>query len=451
MNNTEQNAIKFIDYHKLIAPGDRVLAALSGGPDSVFLLTFLIKFKRKYKIDIAAFHLNHMLRKKAADKDEEFCRKFCSAKKIPLFCFKKDIEALAVKEKISVEEAGRNLRYELLNRTAEENNFTKIATGHNIQDNSETVLLNIIKGAGLRGISGIPVKRGKIIRPLLGLSKTDIKNYLDKKKIGYITDRTNLKDDYERNFIRNRIVPLIKKRLNPSVDDAILRSSMIFRDLYNYIERKASEAVYYVLENNDPARININKLAELDEEIRPEVIRKIMEGNFVTGLSFKDTMLVLDLLNKGTGAKIQLPAKVQVLRERTYLSVIGKQNPSDYEFSIKTGSNLIIDGKELSITELNEKPQFTGNKNIEFIDGDKLGNEFIVRNWRSGDKFTPLGLRGTVKISDFLNSMKIPVSDKKKQPVLTGNGEIVWVIGYRISEKFKIKEETNRILKLCLR
>ena len=181
IKNIEHKVIKFIDEKNLIEKKDRILIALSGGPDSVFLLHFLNKFKNKYKIELGALHLNHKLRGKEADKDEEFCRNICSKLKIEYFPVKRNVKAFAVKKKISFEEAGRELRYSVLESTALKNKFNKIATAHNSNDNAETILLNLIKGTGIRGISGIPVKRNNIIRPIINIAKRRY-NVLSKRK-----------------------------------------------------------------------------------------------------------------------------------------------------------------------------------------------------------------------------------------------------------------------------
>ena len=171
MKTIEQKVLKFIDEKDLIQRNDRVLVALSGGPDSTFLLHFLLKFRKKYNIELGAVHVNHMIRGKSAIEDEEFCRKLSVNLNIKYFAGQKNVRLYAKKNKYSLEEAGRIIRYETLNKVLKQKGFNKIATAHNCSDNAETVLLNLIKGTGIKGISGIPPKRGYIIRPILGLKK----------------------------------------------------------------------------------------------------------------------------------------------------------------------------------------------------------------------------------------------------------------------------------------
>jgi tRNA(Ile)-lysidine synthase len=205
------------------------LVAFSGGSDSVFLLEFLLKYKRRFKIDLAAFHLNHNLRGKEAKIDERFCKNLTAQKKIPFFSTSKNVKLFAKRNRMSLEEAGRELRYGELLKIAKTHNYKKIATAHNADDNTETVLLNLIKGTGIRGLSGIPERREEIIRPILVLTKKEILDYLHNKKIKYRTDSSNIKNDYQRNYLRNEVIPLIKDKLNPQFDSAVFRTSEIIR------------------------------------------------------------------------------------------------------------------------------------------------------------------------------------------------------------------------------
>ena len=182
MKSVEEKVLLFIASEKLISNNDKILVGLSGGADSVFLLSFLKKFQKKFNLSLIAVHLNHNLRGKEADEDEAFCGKFCADLNIPIIVKKKNVKVFAKKNKLSLEEAGREIRYKLFADVAKKENCTKIATAHHQSDNTETVLLNLIKGSGLNGAAGIPAKRQNIIRPLLGVSKDEIVSYLKNKK-----------------------------------------------------------------------------------------------------------------------------------------------------------------------------------------------------------------------------------------------------------------------------
>jgi tRNA(Ile)-lysidine synthase len=240
MKSTEQKVLRFIKENNLVPAGDKIIIALSGGPDSVFLLHFFNKYKKKFKIKIEAVHVNHLLRGKESDRDEIFCKTICDELNIPINIFSSDVKSVAKKEKLSLEVAGRKVRYKYFDKLLKLKKKTKLATAHNADDNAETVLLNMIKGAGLKGISGIPIKRGNIIRPILCLSKSEILEYLEENKFEYRIDQSNLSNDYERNFIRNEIFPLINKNLNPVFVKNILNSSINFQRLNLFINDSLS-------------------------------------------------------------------------------------------------------------------------------------------------------------------------------------------------------------------
>ena len=213
-----------------------MLVALSGGPDSVFALSFLVSHSRKLDITVSAFHLNHSLRGKDSDADESFCAQLCRDLSVPLFSFRSDIKTIARNRKCSIEEAARHERYRIIEQLADEHNFTKIVTAHNSNDNAETILLNLFTGCGLHGISGIPVVRGKIIRPFLPISKEEILCFLNEKRIKYRIDKSNLSNDYKRNYLRNKIIPLLKKEFNPKLEEALFRSGANFSASKNIID-----------------------------------------------------------------------------------------------------------------------------------------------------------------------------------------------------------------------
>lgn len=247
MKATEQKVIRFIYENKLINSKDKVLIALSGGPDSVFLLHFFNKFRKKYKIEIGAVHINHLLRGKNSDRDELFCKTICEELLIPFYKLKKNVSSFSKMNKISIEIAGRKIRYEYFNKISKLYNYNKIATAHNADDNTETVLLNLIKGAGLKGIAGIPVNRNNIIRPILCLTKKEILEYLDANRFEFRIDESNLTNEYERNFIRNEVIPLLTNNINSSISKTILNTSLNLQSLdsklFNLTDKIRSEIV----------------------------------------------------------------------------------------------------------------------------------------------------------------------------------------------------------------
>jgi tRNA(Ile)-lysidine synthase len=451
----EQNVLKFIDENNLINKNDKILIALSGGADSVFLLHFLNKFKKRLEIKIGAFHLNHMLRRVDSKKDEEFCKKLCKKSGLDFFSVSKKVKLFSKRNKISIEEAGRIVRYKELQSTAKKEGFNKIATAHNASDNSETVLLNIIKGTGIKGFSGIPIQRENIIRPILILSADQIRNYLKKVKIEYRIDMSNLGNDYERNFLRNEIIPGIKKRLNPKFDDALFKASINIRNIDNYISKifteKFAKAARYKF---NKLEINLLELKDLDENLFGEFYKQLVQKYFTIDITHAKLISLISLTKKQTGRKVSIGAGIHITKERDKLvfqrGIKSQQLPSSIK--VKVGEVKNLDGMKIEIlkVEMKEVVKSTGRKN-EYISGDKLTDSFILRYWKNGDRFQPLGMKGSKKLSDFLNEQKIPSHLKKEQMVLTNSGQIVWVVGYRVDNRFKVKNKTKKVYQLCLK
>jgi len=450
----EQKAIKFIDENHLIEKGDKVLVALSGGADSVFLISYLMKYKNRFKIEMAAFHLNHKIRGKVAVEDEKFCTEFCSKNKIEFTRVSKDVKTYAKKMKVSVEEAGREIRYSELNKAAKKMRCTKIATAHNSSDNVETVLLNFVKGTGVKGLAGIPIRRDNIIRPILCLCAEEIRKYLKANKIPFRIDESNLDSDYERNFLRNEIIPQLKKRLNPRLEEKINNTSKIISEINLFIDKNIEKIRKEVVNSDGKVlRINSQKISNIDKILLSILLKAEIENKFDSELSSENIFSLLDLLVSQKGRSIHLKENIIVTKERGELVVrrgSGSRNEKS-TYKIKVGQKLKFNRKVISVREVNRKMfKFSLDKSIEYISGDGLGNIFEIRKWKEGDKFQPIGMKGTKKISDFLSDEKASSINKKDNLVLTIGNKIVWVIGLRIDDRFKIMSETKKILKLSV-
>jgi tRNA(Ile)-lysidine synthase len=451
LKTIEQKVLKLIDENHLIEKNDKVLLALSGGADSVFLFYFLLKFRRRLGIRFKGFHLNHKIRGKEANEDEIFCGNLCEKHNIELIVSKKDVISYAKKNKLSVEEAGRTLRYKELERIADAESIDKVATAHNSNDNTETVLLNLIKGAGSKGLSGIPVQRDKIVRPLLSLTAEEIRNYLKEKRIDYRLDASNLEINFERNFIRNEIIPKLKK-LNPRVEQKVLNSSKIIKDMRKFIEKEITAVTQSsVTFSRGELRINLKKLNEYDKVLWGEFFKSIIESKFTTDLSSENLESLIDLVDNQAGKKLVLSNKIVAVKERRYLS-INISKPVSKELvkkTIQVNDEAEINGHSIKIENVSlEEIRESRKKSVEYISADGIKTVFQLRKWREGDKFYPLGMKGSKKISDFLIDEKIPSIKKKEQLVLLNAGNIVWVVGLRIDDRFKLTPETQKVIKL---
>ena len=461
IKDIEQKVIRFIDQKNLINKNDKILIALSGGPDSVFLLHFLNNFKRRFKIELGALHVNHRLRGNNADDDEKFCKKICKELGIEYFSVKKNVKSFATRKKISLEEAGREIRYSVLKSIAAQNKYNKIATAHNANDNAETVLLNLIKGTGIKGISGIAVKRNNIIRPVICLNKDEILNFLEQRKLNYKIDETNFSSDYERNFIRNEIIPIVKSRLNPSLETSVFNSSEVFKRISLRIDKEI-ESFFKTVKFNKKQNLLIllpGKLNNLDEELLGDFIKETVRRNFLIQLSFNDINKIILLFNSKTGKRVNLSDNLSAVKEREQIVIYANSKDEQFNFNkkIKLNDPVKLNGKTLYVSRISrDNVKLSNDKSIEYISGDRCGN-FNIRTWKEGDRFYPIGFNlpggrcGSKKVSDFLNEQKILSILKKKQLVLTTRNNIVWVLGLRLDDRYKLTSNTKKVYRLCLR
>ena len=451
----EQNIIRFIENQNLIKKEDKLLIAFSGGSDSLFLLWFFNKFKLKYKISIAALHINHSLRGKESDEDEQFCAQYCKKNKIEFYSEKVDVKKLALQNNFSIEEAARNLRYNKLEEFANRINATKIVTAHNLEDNTETILLNLFRGSGLKGMSGIPTQRGNIIRPILSTSKKEILNTLKKHNLKYRTDSSNLENDYTRNYLRNEILPKIKEKINSSLDLNILRFSEIAKESNLIIESIAEE--YYqrhVIKINNEIHISDLLIKENSDKYFSIVVRKSIEETFGTVPTFTDVSQIRGLFNLQVGSRINLSEKLVAIKERTFVSIFKESELEklDIKHKLFLNKEIEVDGKTIGAEIVDSFVDNELNKNnIEYINGDFITFPLVIRKWKDGDKFQPLGLKGTKKVSDFLTDCKVSSLERKDILLVLDNNKIIWVVNKRIDESIKITKETKRIIKIWVK
>ena len=453
MKKIEQKVIKFIKDHNIISSGDNILIALSGGPDSVFLLSFLVRFRNKYNIKIGLLHYNHKLRGEEAERDQNFCRSVAEQYNLPFFLEQGDVKKYAEENKLSVEEAGRILRYKALEAAAEREGFNKIATAHNSNDNEETILLNLFKGAGLHGITGIPVIRGNIIRPMLCLSKAEVLEYLSYYNISYITDSSNAECDFMRNKLRNIIIPLIKKEINPSLEKALLNFAFINSDINRYILADITKLAESVVSfGNNVLYLNKSELKKVTPSLTTALIKFAFDKYFNCEFSYSDYLSIYRLMDKKAGKIAEISNNFKALNDRQ--SIIVFKNSSEWDFperSIVLGTKIDVFGKTLEIIPVDkEEVAFLKDKKIEYISGDNINSIFTVRLWKSGDYFYPAGLNKKKLLSDFFTDIKLSAFEKKIQTVVENNGKIVWVTGQRIDDSVKIDNNTKKVVKLCL-
>lgn len=449
---------EFISENDLIKTGNSIIISLSGGPDSIALLYLLIEFKDEYDIKIGVFHLNHMLRGEESDRDEIFCRDICKTKKIEANIYREDIGLYAKEKGISVEEAGRERRYSILDKLCNEKSYDKIATAHNLNDSVESALLNIFRGTGINGLLGIPVKRNNIIRPILCLRKAEILDYLDQNNIGYMTDTTNDESDYLRNHIRNEIIEKTEKRFNFDIVGNIARMSRTLSEDNEFI-RKTVDMIYNEISKKTENKVYIKReyLVHNDPTIGKRLILKAIEDikGDVKNIEEVHLNIIKGLVNKQSGSIIDLPDSLIAGTEFDDIFVMENQpknkKATQEKKKVILDKRIDIKGNELIFQIFGKKDivneKFKKDSKLIYLDYDKIELKSLeLRSRREGDVFSPVGRKITKKLKKYLIEERIPKEKRAEMPLLAIGNEIIWIVGYDYSGKYEIRECTKKVL-----
>lgn len=413
---------QYINSKQLFSLNARIVVALSGGSDSVALLRIL----HALGYDCEAAHCNFHLRGKESDRDEVFVKKLCTKLGIPLHRIDFETKRYADEKKISIEMAARELRYNWFAEIKEKTKADVIAVAHHKDDSVETVLLNLIRGTGLNGLMGIRPKNGNIVRPLLCVSRKEIMDYLQDIGQEYETDSTNLQDEYTRNKIRLNLIPLMQE-INPSVKEHIIDTSNYLNNVASIYNRCIEEGKLRVMDNG-----NI-RITALLNELSPEAL--LFEILYPLGFNSAQTKKIFNALKQQAGKQYISKDGWRVVKDRELL-LIDKKEESGHS-SIK----LIKEEKEYTKDFV-----ISNERNIACLDADKLTGELNLRKFRNGDFFIPFGMKGKKKVSDYLTDRKFSIVQKEQQWVLCCGNKIVWVVGERIDNRFRIDENTKRIM-----
>ncbi|MBN1115297.1 MAG: tRNA lysidine(34) synthetase TilS [Oligoflexia bacterium] len=462
----ETEIFEFINRHKLITAGDKILVAVSGGIDSIVLLDIIRKYANMLNMEAPVVaHLNHQLRGKESDRDETFVIETARENRLEVVSRKADIKELGRKSRTSVQEAARKYRLGFLEEVAEKYSCTKIATGHNRNDLAETSLMWILRGTGPNGATGIQPKRENYIRPLLAWSRKTIEEYAALNNLVYVEDSSNEKTDYVRNRIRNEILPLIEEKCYYGATENISRFAEILRYDVDYIEGKTDEIYDSICAGSDEyIVIDTDKLSGLDRALSGRIIRRAI-SHLSTGLRDIGQVhieQVLDLCaaqNKGQ-KNLVLPGNIKITRSYSNLVIkkhdesvndeSGDANTKKYVLEYPGNTEIpelgIIIGLSLLPGKANIERYTFENPDTVFLNFDKITLPLELRLPRKGDRFTPLGTAGSKKLSDFFIDSKIPFNERWRIPVIEDKNNILWVVGHRISEHYRINYECRNVL-----
>ena len=471
-----QKFYQTITQYDMIQKGEAILVGVSGGPDSMALLHALMALSDFMDLRLGVAHLNHCLRQAAADNDEKFVVAVAKKYELPVFAEKKNILQEREKTGFSIEEAGREARYHFFNTVCRKKAFDKIAVGHHQDDNAELILLNLLRGSGPVGIGGIPPIRKKIIRPLIRIPRTEIIDYIESQKIDYVIDQSNDDEQFARNKIRHHLMPLLKKIYNPKIAETLTRMGTILQSEEEWIGALVKPLFDQAVLNSDGQKIklSISTLLAFHMAAQRRVIRKaiLKIKKNLRRITFLHIDAIIQLITAGqTDARLDLPDQIRVLKIADQL-IIQKETknlravkptteeakPIFFEYLLYSASAESQD--TVYIHEIKTRISFNKTTPAQiqnlagqgeftaFFDWDRLEFPLIIRNVRSGDRFSPLGMAGTQKLKKFFNNHKIDSFKRATTPIFLSGNMIIWVGGFRIADPVKVTPETKTILKV---
>lgn len=444
---------KTINKYSMLSRGDTVLVGLSGGPDSVCLLHVLSRLRDEMSLCLYAAYIDHGLRPIETPGEIDFCKGLCDSLSILMKVKAIEVKEYAAQRGMSKQEAARHLRYEALNEIASEVRASKIALGHNADDQVETFFINILRGTGPKGLSGIPPVRENIIRPLIETGRAKIEEYIEKEKLNYIIDSSNLKKDYLRNWIRLSLIPEMRK-INPSLTETMIRMMGILREEEGYFDILVTKALMRMITRKREGYIELflSPMETLDRVLLRRVLRRaIDEIRGLKRISFIHFEDMLELIKKGkTGDRLYLPDNLRVIKGYSTLIMTTEPPIMIGKYSLTVPGTVII--KETGITikaEILEKIEGLGDgKHTIVLDADKAGQHFYIRPRERGDFFYPLGFGRRKKLQDFFVDEKVPRDERDTIPIVLSGNDIIWIVGLRGDERFKVTEDTKRFLRL---
>ena len=464
----EQRVLRFIQEHHLVSSQQLLLVAVSGGPDSVCLLHILVNLQNELGIELHVAHLNHQLRGAESEADARYVSDLAHQRGIPATIEERDVRSYQARQRISLEEAAREVRYTFLAEVARSIGASQVAVGHTIDDHIETILMHLIRGTGTRGLRGLQPSTEwqlrqngdslNIIRPLLQISRQETADYCHNHRFKPRLDATNLSLSPLRNRMRHQLLPLLKS-YNPRVAEALLRTAQIAGDDLAFLDEESTRLWDKIAqEQEDTIILDKERFLELPSALKRHLLR-IAIGKLLGTLKDIETRHIegiMAALAKPAGRRISLPGGlIFAIEYNRYLLAPEAATLSPFpilggEFPLKAPGETSLPGWRIEATIINRE-QMTEKDNdfTAYLDLDKTGNKLVVRSRQTGDRFQPLGLHQSKKLGEFMIDAKIPRAWRQRIPIVYSPKHILWVVGWRIDERVKVTENTKRIL--CLK
>jgi len=435
-----EDFLNFISENNLFGRNNRILLAVSGGIDSMVMAHLFLKLETI----IGIAHCNFCLRDEESDKDEELVKSFSDKNGVPFYSRRFKTKEYSQENGISVQMAARELRYAWFENVRDENGFNFIAVAHNLNDNIETLLINLIRGTGITGLSGMRPANEKVIRPLLFALRSEIEDYCSQNRIPFREDSSNSETRYTRNKIRHMLIPLLKE-INPSIEETLTETANklagtdeIVNEYVNSIRTQLS------VKNGETIIFNIEKLRNL--KAGKTLVFELFSPFGITGATSGDLLKVFE---SNSGKQI-FTRTHRLIRSRNELIVIPLRKKKLENYRINSPEDILMMPGIVSAGIITREPTYeiSDNQNIACIDFDKLKFPLLIRAWENGDYFFPLGMKQKKKLSDYFIDRKYSLADKEKAIILESGGCIVWIIGERLDDRFKVTDSTTKIFQI---
>ncbi len=456
-------ALNTIKKHGMLSHGRTVVAGVSGGIDSMAMLHVLMRLQGRYGLKIRVCHLNHNLRAGESRRDHDFVRDFCG--KNGLEFAGRTLRKGSLKNlEISLQEAAREKRLAFFHEIAFKAGASAIALGHTLDDQAETVLMRLIKGSSLNGLSGMSATRGKLIRPLIDVSRAEIERYAKENKVPHVVDSSNLKPDYLRNRLRLRLIPYIKRNFNPNIIPTIARTACSLKRDDDFLEGISEEALKnaVILRERDSVVLSRASIEKTHDAVKARVFLKALRGFFDyagdDGFSSAHVSAFLNLLSgKSPDAELDIAHGIKVKREYEKiilsrgLSRHKPKSPEYFEAYLKIPGITTVKSAGFAFISRIQKtmPKDLGkDKDRAYFDYDKLVFPVLARSFKHGDRIAPLGMKGHKKVKEIFIEGKIPAGRRRRIPMLVSGNEVMCIAGIKESEIFKLTENTKRILRI---
>ncbi len=453
----EDKVYKYICDKNMLEDGEAVVVGVSGGADSVCLLSILADIGRRMHVTVHAVHINHGIRGEEADADEKYVLELCETMGVTIDSLHYNIPELSQKNGKSEEEMGRIIRYKAFEQMRIKYNASKIAVAHNTNDSVETIIYNMCRGTGIKGVTGIPPVRGNIIRPLLCATRQEIEDYVRNMGIEFRTDSTNLKCDYTRNRIRLELLPYINKNINEKSSEHILSLADQLNDIQVYISSQVDKVFGKIVKTQDDVLVIRGEMFLKEASvIGSEIIRKCIsiQAGKLKDVTRTHIDIVLGIIKGGSGKKADLPYGLQCENVygdcRIYKKNNEKKNQDNVHgncISVDVPGKYTLQDGSVMIFEWEKSVKFEEKIYTKWFDYDKISNVVQIRRRENGDYFKVKN-GGRKKLKDYFIDEKIPREDRDNIPVLADGNHIIWIVGHRISETYKVSDSTQKVLKV---